>query len=158
MAVTYVALAREYQLAVSTTPSNYVTVSGINSLTWAKDTNTTDLTVFDSRGIQVDAPVSAKLALEFEGLQAFTDAVFTARDPGQQILYAAAAPLSPNGSYIYGKITHPTASGSLTFSAYVMIGETGGGNDDTQMIKGTLSLTDRPVGTGHFSYQLGSSS
>jgi hypothetical protein len=157
MAVTFVALPRNYNLSVSATSGgSYTTVSGINNLTWAKDTNTTDLTVFDSQGVQVDAPVSAKLALEFEGLQAFTDSTLATRDPGQVILNAAATTVNPNGAVVYGKLTHATASGQMTFSAYVMLDETGGGNDDVMMIKGTLSLTDRPVGTGHFTNQLGS--
>lgn len=157
MAIKYSALAREHTLLVSTDGVNYTTVSGVDKITFARDTNMTEDTSFDSQGIRTELPTSVEIMFKFEGWERFTDATLATRDAGQLIVMNAAASLG-NGSLLYGKFNHITASGTLTWTARVVLDENGGGNDDLMTFNGTFYLTDRPVGTGIYSKQAGSSS
>lgn len=156
MAVQYRTLSRDYILKVSTTDGGpYTTVSGVNNMTWAKDTNTQEVNPFANRGLSTDVPTSSKLALEVEAYHEFSDDSLDTRDAGQLILANAAAQYV-NGAIVYVELTHVVASGSLTFPAYASTGESGGGADDFMMMNVTLSALNKPVGTGHFSKQFGS--
>jgi hypothetical protein len=157
MAIRYSALSRENLLSVSADGNTYTTCSGINNVMFGRDTNMTEDTGFDSNGIRTNLPTSVEFAFKFEGWQRFTDTTLATRDAGQVIIATAAANLG-NGSLIYGRFTHATASGVLNFTARVVLDETGGGNDDLMSFNGTFYLTDRPTGTGHYSKQAGSSS
>jgi len=157
MALIFSALAREHTLSVSSDGNTYTTVSGVNNFMFGRDTNLTEDTAFDSHGIRTELPTSVEFAYKFEGFERFTDVTLGTRDAGQLIVMQKAAALG-NSSVIYGRLNHTTASGTLNFTARVVLDETGGGNDDLMNFNGTFYLTDRPTGTGVYSYQGGASS
>lgn len=152
-------LVRDYDLAVSANGVTYTTVSGIQTLLPKINTDTTDITTFDTRGVKVELPTMYAGELSFEIVESYNTGVTPyTQDVGQVILLGAASNLGLD-SRVYFRITHknPTLySGALLGTGFVMVEETGGGNDGVDMLKGKIGYDNRPVGTGVFVKKMGS--
>jgi len=153
-------LARNYDFAVSSDGVTYTTVSGVQTLAPKINTDTTDITTFDTNGIKVDGfPTMFAGELSFELVESYdTNTTPYVQDVGQVLIMTKASNLGLS-SRIYWRITSKTPtlySGALTGTGFTSVEETGGGSDGVDMIKGKIAYDSRPTGTGVFAKKMGS--
>lgn len=135
------------------TAGNWITVSGINSITWSSEASTVDTTDFDSDGWQANFTVTRGATLSFEG-HYLVDEDTGVRDSGQAMCDVAAHQFGQGGARFLKleavKSTNRNAPiGHIIISANLQKGDIGGGMEDLNAFSITAPLSqNKPIGSG----------
>lgn len=132
-------LARDTLIEILTTaPSTYTQIKGINSIGLSPQTNRADTTDFDDDGDLAHIVASRGLQMTLEGFR-MEDESGGDRDPGQAAVETLAE-AKGNASIGTFRITSPGGE-VWTFNASAEVTPMGGGNDDPSAWSATLETS-----------------
>lgn len=129
-------LARDHTFGVSTTTTNFITISGVNNWSWAEDSGTADARTFDDGGSAANLTVSRAVTVTLEG-QKQVDTTNGTRDAGQAAVEVSMGKKFGRERFRYYRIAMmngdsvaPAEIGHVVFQGSAKLSEMGGGNDD----------------------------
>lgn len=150
-------LARDFIFQISTdNRATWTTISGINSWTWATDSNDEDASTFDSGAWGSSMYTQRTGSTTLEGFY-LVDSVTKARDQGQLLVERAATKVGYDAYRDFQIICSPLVSGargpyigSLAFTGQAAMSDMGGNTTDIMPWGVDLVWDGAPTGSGIF--------